>query len=252
MDAENASPLADQVPGASSLERSQSAPAEGPFCSASPAAHERAGTSALLDFMARRVSGTVWTTDAELRFTSSFGAGLQELNLQPHQAVGRSLYEYFGTTDDAFPAIAAHRRALAGEAVDFEIRWTERHFQTRVEPLRDDAGRIIGCAGYARDVTEHEQLTEALRASERQYRQLAESTTDYVFIVDRQGRLQYVNRSGRNASACRRRNCWGRAKTNCSRRNWSPCTWRPSSASSRAPRLARSMSPFRLARIERG
>lgn len=145
--------------------------------------------------MARRVSGTVWTTDAELRFTSSFGAGLQELNLQPHQAVGRSLYEYFGTADDAFPAIEAHRRALAGEPVDFEIRWAGRHFQTRVEPLQDDAGRIIGCAGYARDVTEHDQLIGALRASERQYRQLAESMTDYVFIADLQGTLQYVNRS---------------------------------------------------------
>ncbi len=37
----------------------------------------------------------------------------------------------------------------------------------------------------------------SLQASEDRYRQLAESTTDYVFIVDRQGTLQYVNRMRR-------------------------------------------------------
>jgi len=197
MDARNASrPAAtDRPPQDPNVARSPSASAERKVGPAVSAAGHSAGTSSLLEFMARRVSGTVWTTDAELRFTSSFGAGLQELNLQPHQAVGKSLYEYFGSADDAFPAIAAHRRALAGESVDFEIHWAGRHFQTRVEPLRDDAERIIGCAGYARDVTEHDQLIGALRASERQYRQLAECMTDCVFIADHQGTLQYVNRS---------------------------------------------------------
>jgi len=197
MDAMNASQsaAADQAPGASIVDRPASASSEGAVCPPISVVGKSAGTSALLKFMARRVAGTIWTTDTELRFTTSFGAGLQELNLQPHQAVGKSLYEYFGTADDAFPAIAAHRRALAGEPVDFEICWLGRHFQTRVEPLRNDAGGIIGCVGYARDVTEREQLIEASRASERKYRQLAESMTDYVFIVDREGRLQYVNRS---------------------------------------------------------
>jgi len=51
----------------------------------------------------------------------------------------------------------------------------------------------------ARDTTEHQRLVEALQKSERQYRLPAESTTDFVFIVDRQGTLQYANQS---AVAC--------------------------------------------------
>ncbi|NLF72714.1 MAG: PAS domain S-box protein [Candidatus Anammoximicrobium sp.] len=197
MDTQKASSPAagDRPPQDPNVARSPSGASERDVGPAVSDAGHSAGATSLLEFMVRRVSGTVWTTDAELRFTSSFGGSLQELNLQPNEAVGKSLYEYFETTDEAFPAIEAHRRALAGEGVDFEIHWAGRHFQTRVEPLRGEAGEIIGCVGYSRDVTEHDQLVHALRASERQYRQLAESMTDYVFLADHQGTLQYVNRS---------------------------------------------------------
>ncbi len=73
----------------------------------------------------------LWSTDTELRITSSRGAGLEPLG--PHcQAVGRTLYEYFDTADSAFPPIAAHLRALGGEGVDFAFTWQGRAFQTHV------------------------------------------------------------------------------------------------------------------------
>jgi PAS domain-containing protein len=115
----------------------------------------------------------IWTTDSDLRFTSSAGAGLAGLNSRPNQVVGMSLYEYFQTDDPEFGPIAAARRALTGEAVSYDIVWSGRAFQSLVEPFLDPLGRISGVIGIALDITErkaaeHEreqligQLQEAL------------------------------------------------------------------------------------------
>jgi PAS domain-containing protein len=57
-----------------------------------------------------------WTTDHELTFTSSLGAGLKSLGLGPNQLVGMSLGDFF--EHDAPRPLDAHRRALEGAVGD--------------------------------------------------------------------------------------------------------------------------------------
>lgn len=85
-----------------------------------------------------------WTTDAELRFTSSLGAGLAGLGLGPNQLVGTTLFEFFETEDPKFPPIDAHKRALLGATVTFELEWAGLTFHSQVAPLHDSAGVTIG------------------------------------------------------------------------------------------------------------
>ena len=99
----------------------------------------------LVRLLLEELPAIVWSTDSDLRFTSSFGAGLSVLGLQHDQVVGTTLFEFFQTDDRSFPAIAAHCRALQGESISFEQTWAGNNYQTQVEPLRDEAGRIIGC-----------------------------------------------------------------------------------------------------------
>src|SRR5262249_22644614 len=96
----------------------------------------------------------VWTLDRDLCFTSSDGAGLAGLNAQPNQVVGMSLYEYFGTDDPEFVPVAAALRALRGDAVSYEVKWSGRTFQCHVEPFLDSQGWISGVIGIALDITE--------------------------------------------------------------------------------------------------
>lgn len=125
---------------------------------------------ARLRALADQLPAILWSTDAELRFTSSSGGGLRALGLTRDQVVGMSLEVYFGTTDQRHPAIEAHRSALAGNSAKFELQWQERWFETYVEPFRQ-CGAIIGTVGMAIDITERkhaEQQSAVLQARLRQ------------------------------------------------------------------------------------
>jgi len=69
----------------------------------------------------------------------------------------------------------------------------ERWFQAKKVPLRDAQGKIIGLVSIARDITERKRVEERIRASEKKYRDLVETTTDWVWEVDRDGVYIYVS-----------------------------------------------------------
>jgi PAS domain S-box-containing protein len=111
--------------------------------------------------LADQLPAVVWSTDTDLRFTSSSGGGLLALGLTRDQVVGRTLYDFFQTTDPENTAIRAHLRALAGESVKYEIDFAGRTYENNVEPLRDAAGKVIGTVGMGLDVTMREQALSA-------------------------------------------------------------------------------------------
>ena len=140
-------------------------------------AEQEARLRVLIDQM----PAVLWSVDRELRFTESLGSGLPFLGLRPGQIVGTSLYEYFGSDDPEMLPIAAHRRALGGEAVSYEFRWKDRAFQSYVEPLHGIGGGIVGAVGVALDITQRVQAETALRESEERYRLLFERNLAGVF-----------------------------------------------------------------------
>ncbi|MGH2579718.1 MAG: hypothetical protein ACRDHK_00280, partial [Actinomycetota bacterium] len=68
----------------------------------------------LLWSLVEQMPAIAWTTDRELRFTSSVGGGLAGLGLSPGEVVGRTLQDYLETDNPEMAAIAAHEAALQG------------------------------------------------------------------------------------------------------------------------------------------
>ncbi|MGH2373977.1 MAG: ATP-binding protein, partial [bacterium] len=104
----------------------------------------------------------LWSTDTQLRFTSSLGAGLRAQGLQPNQVVGLSLHEYFQTDDPEFLPIAAHRKALRGEPASYRMTWNARTYEAHVEPIRGEDGSITGIVGVALDISERTAAEDSL------------------------------------------------------------------------------------------
>jgi diguanylate cyclase (GGDEF)-like protein/PAS domain S-box-containing protein len=111
----------------------------------------------------------LWSTDRELRFTSSLGAGLARLGLRPNEVVGRTLEEFFGP-DGAEPALAAHRAALEGGVSHFEFDRSGIAFQVSVRPLFGAAREIEGAIGSAFDISDLRAAQRTLAESEAGFR----------------------------------------------------------------------------------
>ena len=128
---------------------------------------ERQQERARLAVMVEKMPAVLWTAGSDLRIQSAIGAGLDALGFRGREAVGLSVMEFFSTADSDAPPVAAHRKALEGQAVAYEVTWKERKFESHVQPLRDTEGVIQGVVGVALDITERERLTDQLRQSQK-------------------------------------------------------------------------------------
>src|SRR4030095_10168681 len=100
----------------------------------------------------------------------------------------------FQTTDPKFEPIAAHFRALEGEAATYQTTWQGRTFQAPVEPPRGAEGAISGVLGIAVDVTEHRETEAELRRSIALLSATIDATADAILVVDAAGKMVNFNR----------------------------------------------------------
>ncbi|MFN2634238.1 MAG: PAS domain S-box protein [Thermoanaerobaculia bacterium] len=148
----------------------------------------------MLRLLADQMPVVIWTTDPDLKFVSSMGGGLPLLGLTPDRLAGMSLFEYFGTTDEEFAPIAAHRRALAGESVSYQLAWSNQVYSAQVQPLRGPGDRIEGVVGVALDVTDRDRAEKELKRLVALLRSTLDSTEDGILVVDDAGRIVTYNR----------------------------------------------------------
>jgi PAS domain S-box-containing protein len=128
---------------------------------------ERHAERARLSVMVEKMPAVLWTTDGQLQIDSAMGAGLDSLGLRAREPIGLPLMDFFFTEDPNAAPIAAHRRALEGHSVAYDVTWKDLRFESHVQPLRNSEGAIQGVIGVALDITERERLTDQLRQSQK-------------------------------------------------------------------------------------
>lgn len=111
-----------------------------------------------LRLLLERIPALFWTTDANL--------GMQFWHGGNAEAGSVTVEEFFGTPPDEVPG-TTHRTALAGSPASDILDWRGGQFEVRVEPLHDEAGRIVGTAGVALETT-HRRLAETRERDERE------------------------------------------------------------------------------------
>ena len=148
-----------------------------------------------LQLVAGQMPAVVWSTDTDLTITSSMGAALGAMGQRPGQYVGVTLFEYFNSRDPEFLPLAAHRKALLGESVSFEVEWSGRTFAAHVEPLRNPDHTIKGVIGVALDITRQKRAELEIKKSLSLLQATLDSTDDAILVVDERGKIGSYNRS---------------------------------------------------------
>ena len=74
-------------------------------------------------------------------------------------------------------------------AKDGQIKWAAATWG----PIYDDAGRQVGVRGSERDITESKRATQALRESERRFRELLEGVQLVAVVIDLNGTIGFCN-----------------------------------------------------------
>jgi PAS domain S-box-containing protein len=141
-----------------------------------------------------QMPAVLWSVDPNLRFTSFMGAGLAGIGQKPGQFEGLTLFDYFGTNEPAFRPIAAHRKALLGKSVSYEVEWKGRTFAAHVEPFRHTDGAIKGVIGSALDITKQKSTEKELEKSVSLLQATLDSTADGIMVLDHDGNIVAYNK----------------------------------------------------------
>lgn len=112
---------------------------------------------------------SIWTTDRDLRYTSSVGGGLRRVGLEPNQLVGKTIADFYEGQPERELALEAYRRVLLGEKQTYETQYRGQKFIADIEPLHNEKNEIIGTLGVAHDITEQKQTQFVIEQINRKY-----------------------------------------------------------------------------------
>ncbi len=88
-------------------------------------------------------------------------------------------------------------------ALQYRIRHRDGHYVTLLDSpcvVRDAAGKVVRIVGVAIDISEQARAQEALRSSQELLQMVAAGTSDWLILVDRDRRVQFINRGIRQQS----------------------------------------------------
>ncbi|HTG45414.1 MAG TPA: PAS domain S-box protein, partial [Verrucomicrobiae bacterium] len=126
-------------------------------------------------------------------FEKIWGRSVESLKANPHQWEEFIFEEDRGRVLNAFSALRGEAPSLDIEyrivRPDGELRWVRvRGFQ-----IRNATDQLIRHLGVVTDITEWRQATDALRASEEEFRTLSEAMPQIIWVTRPDGSTGYLN-----------------------------------------------------------
>jgi two-component system cell cycle sensor histidine kinase/response regulator CckA len=115
----------------------------------------------------------LWSTDTRGHFTFIDGAALAKLGMTGHQLIGR----HYSCVAPSEEVALAMKGVFVGEACRRIGNYPSLGFETHLEPLRNERGKISGAIGVSIDVTErmHAEMEKQRLAERMQHAQKLES-----------------------------------------------------------------------------
>jgi PAS domain S-box-containing protein len=141
----------------------------------------------------------IWfaTPDGELNYFND--RWYEYTGQSPGQALPNGWIETLHPDDVKATAERWAEARASGTTYEMEVRYRRRDgayrwHVARAEPIRDDHGVIATWVGSSIDIHDHKEAETALRASEAQFRLMADAVPQIVWITDAEGRAEFFNK----------------------------------------------------------
>jgi PAS domain S-box-containing protein len=153
-----------------------------------------------LRMLLEKLPVTAWSMDQNYRILSSYGAGLKNLGLENNQLAGTSLFEFAQGLDPEIGnlLLSEHKKALAGQSVQFETQALGRFIYNILEPVLGRSGEPVGMIGISVDLTERNESQKRLQESEARQRAILNTAIDAILSVDEAGAIISANKASEN------------------------------------------------------
>ena len=141
--------------------------------------------------------------DREMRYVAVSRRWMTDYQLVDQDIIGRPHYDVFPEIPDRWKT--AHRRGLAGEIVQTQedkfirLDGTIQFLRWELRPWHKADGSIGGIVIFTEDATDRKRAEEALRDSEKKYREVVENANEAIAIIQ-DGRIQFINRKATEIS----------------------------------------------------
>ncbi len=145
---------------------------------------------------------SIWETGPDHRFTFVSEQMVSRLGLKFSDVIGKTRWEYVRpmliNRDDQ--AWADHQRDMEAHRDFREFPYTvrtyegePRHLLVSGRAMFDESGTFVGYRGAARDATDQVNAEEALKESEIRFKHIAETSSDWIWVMDKDLRFTYLS-----------------------------------------------------------
>jgi len=124
---------------------------------------------------------------------------LDYTGLSPEQSRGRGWMtaihpDEIGAITDTLQSSLASGKAIEVEARICRVDGAYRWFLFRMDPLRDEVGKVVKWYGTITDIDDHKRLEETLRANELSLRQIVDNIPGFVHTTSAMGDVEFISR----------------------------------------------------------
>ena len=120
----------------------------------------------------------------------------KRLGKSAHELIGSGVFDYLPPEIAEFRIAQGRKAVRSGKPHRFQDERAGRVYDNSIYPILGPEGKVTSLAIYARDITEAKLFEQALRESEKRYRDLADSLPQVVFEMNTNGLITYTNRNG--------------------------------------------------------
>ena len=133
--------------------------------------------------------------DKDFKIVAVNQAYADAFEMKPEEIIGRRCYEIVHRTshpivDCPHMQTLKTKKAVTGEQYD---PCSGTYLQVTASPVFDLSGEIAGTVHLMKNVTAQKETQEALRKSNERYRNLVESTSDFIWETNREGVCNYAS-----------------------------------------------------------